>query len=167
MNRFSPDQGFKHEGTHVPIRHFGPDPIGRDGRGERLCRIEGGDDGFSVDSGGRDGDAAVPILLSQTPASWRRTRFKPVRRPANRLAAGIIFTMPAMILIGHWQSFDFWTVSLVALSGGLLGILFMIPMRRVFVVDNDDLPYPEGVACAAVLEAGEQVATHGSARRLA
>ncbi|MEO1614616.1 MAG: oligopeptide transporter, OPT family [Planctomycetota bacterium] len=72
------------------------------------------------------------------------------------LAAGIIFTMPAMILIGHWESFDFWTVSIVALTGGLLGILFMIPMRRVFVVDNDDLPFPEGVACAAVLEAGEE-----------
>lgn len=72
------------------------------------------------------------------------------------LAAGIIFTMPAMILIGHWQSFDFWTVSLVALTGGLLGILFMIPMRRVFVVDNEELPFPEGVACAAVLEAGEE-----------
>ncbi len=71
------------------------------------------------------------------------------------LAAGIIFTMPALILIGYWQSFDFWVVSLVALSGGLLGILFMIPMRRVFVVDNEDLPYPEGVACAAVLEAGD------------
>lgn len=71
------------------------------------------------------------------------------------LAAGIIFTMPALILIGYWESFDFWVVSLVALSGGLLGILFMIPMRRVFVVDNDDLPYPEGVACAAVLEAGD------------
>jgi putative OPT family oligopeptide transporter len=71
------------------------------------------------------------------------------------LAAGIIFTMPALILIGHWQEFDFWVVSFVALSGGLLGILFMIPMRRVFVVDNEELPYPEGVACAAVLEAGD------------
>ncbi len=71
------------------------------------------------------------------------------------LAAGIIFTMPAMILIGYWDSFDFWTISIVALTGGLLGILFMIPMRRVFVANNDELPYPEGVACAAVLEAGE------------
>ena len=70
------------------------------------------------------------------------------------LAAGIIFTMPALILIGYWDSFDFWTVTLVAFSGGLLGILFMIPMRRVFVADNSELPYPEGVACAAVLEAG-------------
>lgn len=71
------------------------------------------------------------------------------------LAAGIIFTMPAMILIGHWKEFDFWSVSIIALTGGLLGILFMIPMRRVFVVGNEELVYPEGVACAAVLKAGE------------
>jgi putative OPT family oligopeptide transporter len=83
------------------------------------------------------------------------------------LAAGIIFTMPALILIGHWQSFNFWVVSLVALSGGLLGILFMIPMRRVFVVDNEDLPFPEGVACAAVLEAGNsEHAGHSEATSL-
>lgn len=72
------------------------------------------------------------------------------------LAAGIIFTMPAMILIGYWESFDFWTVSFVALTGGLLGILFMIPMRKVFVVNNKELMYPEGVACAAVLRAGAE-----------
>ncbi len=71
------------------------------------------------------------------------------------LAAGIIFTMPALILIGHWQSFNYWIVTLVAFSGGLLGILFMIPMRRVFVADNEELAYPEAVACAAVLEAGD------------
>lgn len=72
------------------------------------------------------------------------------------LAAGIIFTMPALIVIGHWQSFNYWVVTLVAFCGGILGVMFMIPMRKVFVVDNDELPYPEGVACAAVLEAGEQ-----------
>lgn len=71
------------------------------------------------------------------------------------LAAGIIFTMPALVMVGHWQSFDFWTVTIVAFTGGLLGILFMIPMRRVFVVGNRDLPYPEGLACAAVLETGD------------
>ena len=70
------------------------------------------------------------------------------------LAAGIIFTMPALVMMGHWDSFDFWTVTAVAFAGGLLGILFMIPMRRVFVVDSPNLPYPEGVACAAVLETG-------------
>lgn len=72
------------------------------------------------------------------------------------LAAGIIFTMPAMIMIGYWQTFDFWSVTIVALTGGLLGILFMIPMRKVFVVNNKDLAYPEGVACAAVLETGNK-----------
>lgn len=71
------------------------------------------------------------------------------------LAAGIIFTMPAMILIGFWDSFDFWSVTIIALTGGLLGILFMIPMRKVFILNNTELAYPEGVACAAVLRAGE------------
>lgn len=71
------------------------------------------------------------------------------------LAAGIIFTMPAMVLIGYWQTFDFQTITIIAFTGGLLGILFMIPMRKVFVVDNDELAYPEGVACAAVLRADE------------
>ncbi|MEW6237453.1 MAG: oligopeptide transporter, OPT family [Candidatus Omnitrophota bacterium] len=71
------------------------------------------------------------------------------------LAAGIIFTMPAMILAGLWKSFDFWTTTFIALGGGLLGVLFMIPMRRVFIVENKELKFPEGVACAEVLRAGE------------
>lgn len=70
------------------------------------------------------------------------------------LAAGIIFTMPALILAGIWSDFDFWITSLIALTGGLFGVLLMIPMRRVFIVDNADLKYPEGVACAEVLRAG-------------
>ncbi len=82
------------------------------------------------------------------------------------LAAGIIFTMPALVMIGYWSTFDFWSITLVAATGGLLGILFMIPMRRVFVAENDELPYPEGVACAAVLEAGESHAPGGEGRRL-
>ena len=82
------------------------------------------------------------------------------------LAAGIIFTMPAMILIGHWESFDYWTITLVAFTGGMLGILFMIPMRRVFVVNNEDLKYPEGIACAAVLNAGGQESDASAGRSL-
>ena len=71
------------------------------------------------------------------------------------LAAGIIFTMPALLLAGIWTEFDFWITSLIALGGGLLGILMMIPMRRIFVVNNTELKYPEGVACAEVLRAGQ------------
>ena len=71
------------------------------------------------------------------------------------LAAGIIFTMPALVMIGFWTEFDYLTVTLIAFAGGLLGVLLMIPMRRVFIVGNQELPYPEGVACAAVLRAGD------------
>jgi putative OPT family oligopeptide transporter len=69
--------------------------------------------------------------------------------------------MPAMILIGFWDSFDFWSVTIIALTGGLLGILFMIPMRKVFILNNPELAYPEGVACAAVLRAGEEEGEDG------
>jgi len=80
------------------------------------------------------------------------------------LAAGIIFTMPALILIGVWQSFDIYLTTVIAFTGGLLGILFMIPMRQVFIVKNEDnLQYPEGLACASVLEAGQDDAESDSA----
>ena len=82
------------------------------------------------------------------------------------LAAGIIFTMPAMVLIGFWDAFDFWSVTVIALTGGLLGILFMIPMRKVFILNNTELAYPEGVACASVLRAGEDNAQEGEGRTL-
>jgi putative OPT family oligopeptide transporter len=75
------------------------------------------------------------------------------------LAAGIIFTVPAFVLAGVWDSYHGWerffVVSTIALAGGILGILFMIPMRKVFVVEQKDLPYPEGVACAEVLRAAD------------
>ena len=80
------------------------------------------------------------------------------------LAAGIIFTMPALILIGVWQSFDMYLTTVIAFTGGLLGILFMIPMRQVFIVKNEDnLQYPEGLACASVLEAGQDSTDSDSA----
>lgn len=72
------------------------------------------------------------------------------------LAAGVIFTMPALIIVGIWSSFDFWTTSMICLTGGLLGILFMIPMRKVFIVDSKELKFPEGIACAELLKAGSE-----------
>jgi putative OPT family oligopeptide transporter len=79
------------------------------------------------------------------------------------LAAGILFTVPALVLIGVWERFDYWATTLIAVAGGWLGVLFMIPMRRVFIEQSPELPYPEGVACAAVLEAG--LATAGEEAR--
>ncbi|MDP6169253.1 MAG: oligopeptide transporter, OPT family [Candidatus Marinimicrobia bacterium] len=80
------------------------------------------------------------------------------------LAAGIIFTMPALILIGVWKEFDTILTTVIAFTGGLLGILFMIPMRKVFIVKNEDnLQYPEGLACASVLEAGQDIGSSNNA----
>jgi len=72
------------------------------------------------------------------------------------LAAGIIFTMPALVIVGVWTEFDFWTVTLVSITGGLLGVLFMIPLRKPMIVEDEELIYPEGVACAKVLTAGQE-----------
>jgi len=71
------------------------------------------------------------------------------------VAAGVIFTVPALVIAGVWQDFPFWKVSAIGLLGGVLGVLFMIPLRRTLIVEDKELIYPEGVACARVLEAGE------------
>ena len=81
------------------------------------------------------------------------------------LAAGIIFTMPALVLIGAWPRFDPLLTGLIAFTGGLLGVLLMIPMRRVFVLTpRPELKFPEGLACASVLRAGD--ATGSEARKV-
>jgi putative OPT family oligopeptide transporter len=80
------------------------------------------------------------------------------------LAAGILFTVPALVLIGFWQEFDYWTTALIAIAGGWLGVLFMIPMRRVFIEESPELPFPEGVACASVLRAGMEASGPGAAK---
>lgn len=72
------------------------------------------------------------------------------------LAAGVIFTVPALVMIGAWQDFEFWPTTLITMLGGLLGIIFMVPMRKALIVDRPDLVYPEGVACAEVLTVGEE-----------
>jgi putative OPT family oligopeptide transporter len=72
------------------------------------------------------------------------------------LAAGVIFTVPALILVGAWQDFQFWPTTLITMLGGLLGVIFMVPLRRALIVEREDLTYPEGVACAEVLKAGQE-----------
>ncbi len=66
------------------------------------------------------------------------------------IAAGIIFTIPALVLLGVWTEINYLETTLIALLGGLLGVLWMVPLRRALVVQTD-LPFPEGVAVAAVL----------------
>lgn len=71
------------------------------------------------------------------------------------LAAGIIFTVPALLVIGIWQDIEWVDTFLIAILGGLLGTMFTIALRRLFIVE-EALPYPEGVACREVLVAGEE-----------
>jgi putative OPT family oligopeptide transporter len=66
------------------------------------------------------------------------------------IAAGVIFTIPALVLLNVWSEINYLETTLIALLGGLLGVLWMIPLRRALVVKTD-LPFPEGIAVAAVL----------------
>src|SRR5215510_7763650 len=67
--------------------------------------------------------------------------------------SSIIFVLPGLVIIGWWTGFPFWQSFLICLSGGVLGVLFTIPLRRALVTASD-LPYPEGVAAAEVLRVG-------------
>ena len=75
-----------------------------------------------------------------------------VASAAGTLSA-IIFVLPGLVIVGYWTGFPFWQSFLICVSGGVLGVLFTIPLRRALVT-NSDLPYPEGVAAAEVLKVG-------------
>ena len=66
------------------------------------------------------------------------------------LAAGVIFTIPAMLLLGAWSDIHYLETTIIAALGGILGVLWMVTLRRALIIKTD-LPFPEGVAVAAVL----------------
>ena len=73
------------------------------------------------------------------------------------VAAGVIFTIPALIFLGYSLNTEYWRIFFLALLGGWLGVLFMIPLRRQLIVkEHGNLTFPEGTACADVLVAGER-----------
>jgi len=71
----------------------------------------------------------------------------------SSIAAGVIFTIPALLIMGYWPDFKYWWVLGIAGLGGLLGVLFSVPLRRTMIVE-EPLPFPEGKAAAEVLKAG-------------
>src|SRR5256714_8358201 len=75
-----------------------------------------------------------------------------VASAAGTLSA-IIFVLPGLVIVGYWAGCRFWRSLLICLSGGVLGVVFTIPLRRALVTTSD-LPYPEGVAAAEVLKVG-------------
>jgi len=74
------------------------------------------------------------------------------------LAAGAIFTIPAFIMAGVWTDFSYWQSTAIMIVGGLLGVLFVILLRRTLVEDKD-LPFPESVACTEIVKAGQKGST--------
>lgn len=71
------------------------------------------------------------------------------------LAAGVIFTLPALIMLGTWAQFNYVQTALIAGFGGILGVLFTVPLRRALIVEQP-LQFPEGIACAEVLKTGDK-----------
>ena len=67
--------------------------------------------------------------------------------------SSVIFVMPGLVIIGWWTGFPYWVSVAICALGGVLGVMYSIPLRRALVTQSD-LPYPEGVACAEVLKVG-------------
>ena len=73
---------------------------------------------------------------------------------AASIAAGVIFTIPALVILGYWNEFKYMWVFAIAGLGGILGVLFSVPLRRALILEQK-LAFPEGKAAAEVLRAGE------------
>ena len=80
---------------------------------------------------------------------------KTMASAGESLAAGVIFTLPALLVMGAWTEIKYMETMVIALIGGIMGVLFTITLRKILIVELD-LPYPEGVACTEVLIVGEE-----------
>ena len=80
---------------------------------------------------------------------------KTMASTGESLAAGVIFTIPALVIIGVWDNIDYGVTTAVALVGGILGVLFTVLLRKILILELD-LPFPEGVASAEVIIAAEK-----------
>ncbi|GEL76542.1 OPT family oligopeptide transporter [Tenuibacillus multivorans] len=98
--------------------------------------------------------AILRVILKRT-SILENNIVQTITSTGESLAAGVIFTLPALFI---WQlEPSLTTIAIIALAGGILGVVLMIPLRKALIVDeHDTLPYPEGTACAGVLRAGEK-----------
>lgn len=83
---------------------------------------------------------------------------------AGTLSA-VVFIIPSLFFVGYWSGFDFWQTFIICSCGGILGVIFTIPFR-IQLVQNSNLPYPEGVAAAEVLQLGEKKGASGTKEML-
>jgi len=113
--------------------------------------------------------ASIPsaVISMAVLRMWRNSNIlennmvQSIASSGEAIAAGVIFTFPALILLGYWHVFDYWWVTVIAGVGGLLGVLFTIPLRRALIVEQQ-LAFPEGTATVEVLKVGDSP-TRGAA----
>lgn len=107
---------------------------------------------------------SMAILKAMKDATIQENNIVQTIASAAGTLSAIIFVLPGLVIIGYWTGFPFWISAGICATGGILGVMYTIPLRRALVTDSD-LPYPEGVACAEVLKvgAGQAPAADGKA----
>ncbi|HEX5339396.1 MAG TPA: oligopeptide transporter, OPT family [Gammaproteobacteria bacterium] len=101
---------------------------------------------------------SMAILRSLGNATMQENNIVQTVASAAGTLSSIIFVLPGLIIVGWWTGFPFWMSFGICATGGILGVMYTIPLRRALVT-NSDLPYPEGVACAEVLKVGSNPAS--------
>jgi putative OPT family oligopeptide transporter len=96
---------------------------------------------------------SMAILRSLRGATMQENNIVQTVASAAGTLSSIIFVLPGLVIVGWWTGFPFWMSFLICAAGGILGVMYTIPLRRALVTTSD-LPYPEGVACAEVLKVG-------------
>ena len=90
---------------------------------------------------------SMAILKAMRDATIQENNIVQTVASAAGTLSSIIFVLPGLIIVGWWNGFPFWVSFGICATGGILGVMYTIPLRRALVTDSD-LPYPEGVACA-------------------
>lgn len=98
---------------------------------------------------------SMAILRTMKNATMQENNIVQTVASAAGTLSSIIFVLPGLVMIGWWNGFPYWTSLAICALGGILGVMYSIPLRRALVT-NSDLPYPEGVACAEVLKVGAE-----------
>ncbi len=97
----------------------------------------------------------VAMRISKSSNTLENNIVQTAASAGESLAAGVIFTIPALLFLNAWTQFDYWETTMIAGFGGVLGVLFTIPIRRAFIIENP-LKFPEGIATAEVLKVGDK-----------
>ncbi|MDR3415460.1 MAG: oligopeptide transporter, OPT family [Nevskia sp.] len=105
---------------------------------------------------------SMAVLRSMRGVTMQENNIVQTVASAAGTLSSIIFVLPGLIMVGWWTGFPYWVSFGVCALGGILGVMYSIPLRRALVTDSD-LPYPEGVACAEVLKVGAGSDAPGSA----